>query len=131
MLITSQDSTIISTALPSITDEFHSSNDTGWYAAIYFLTMCAFQIFWGRLYTFYDLKYTYMVSIIIFEAGSLLCAVAPTSAAFIGGRALAGIGAGGVFAGSFVAVAFSVPLQKRPIYSSYLGAVYGLASVIG
>lgn len=93
--------------------------------------MCSFQIFWGRLYTFYDLKTTYIAAIAIFEVGSLLCAVAPTSAAFIVGRAFAGVGAGGVFTGSFVTIAFSVPLVKRPMYASYLGAVYGIASVLG
>lgn len=93
--------------------------------------MCAFQIFWGRLCTFYDLKTTYIVAILIFEVGSLLCAIAPTSAVFIAGRAVAGVGAGGVFTGSFVTIAFSVPLVKRPMYASVLGTVYGLASVLG
>jgi MFS family permease len=93
--------------------------------------MCALQISWGRIYTFFDLKIVYIVSITIFELGSLLCAVAPSSMSFIIGRALAGIGAGGVFTGSFVSIAFSVPLSKRPMYASYLGAVYGVASVLG
>ena len=93
--------------------------------------MCAFQLFWGRLFTFFDLKLTYIVSIVIFEIGSLVCAVAPNSSALIGGRAIAGVGGAGVFAGSFIIVAFSVPLQKRPLYASFLGAMYGIASVIG
>jgi hypothetical protein len=103
----------------------------GWYGSAYFLTMCAFQLFWGRLYTFFNLKWTYLASIGIFEIGSLICAVAPNSPAFIVGRAIAGAGGGGVFAGSFVIVAFSVPLANRPLYASYLGAMYGVASVIG
>jgi MFS family permease len=73
----------------------------------------------------------YVVAIGIFELGSLLCAVAPTSSAFIVGRAFAGVGAGGVFTGSFISVAFSVPLQKRPMYAGILGTVYGVASVLG
>ncbi|KAM5457745.1 hypothetical protein McanCB49686_002730 [Microsporum canis] len=93
--------------------------------------MCAFQISWGRVYTFYDLKTTYIVAIVIFEVGSLLCAVAPTSTTFIVGRAFAGLGAGGVFSGSFVTIAFSVPLAKRPLYASCLGTVYGVASILG
>lgn len=126
-----KDLTIVSTAIPAISDEFNTTEDVGWYGSAYFLTMCSFQIFWGRLYTFFDLKKTYIASIVIFEIGSLVCAVAPSSAAFIVGRALTGIGGGGVFAGSFVTIAFSVPLVKRPIYASYLGAVYGVASVLG
>lgn len=93
--------------------------------------MCAFQIFWGRLYTFYDLKTVYIVSIVIFEIGSAVCGAAPSSAAFVVGRAVTGVGAGGVFSGSFLTIAFSVPLVKRPIYSSILGTVYGVSSVLG
>lgn len=73
----------------------------------------------------------YIVAIVIFEIGSAVCGAAPSSAAFIIGRAVAGVGAGGIFSGSFLTVAFSVPLVKRPMYASYLGTVYGLASVLG
>ncbi|KJZ73747.1 hypothetical protein HIM_06865 [Hirsutella minnesotensis 3608] len=125
------DTTIVSTAIPAISDEFKRPQDIGWYGSAYFLTMCAFQIFWGRVYTFYDLKTTYVVAIALFELGSTLCAVAPNSSAFITGRAFAGLGAGGIFTGSFVTIAFSVPLVKRPMYASFLGTVYGLASVLG
>ncbi|PQE13819.1 putative DHA14-like major facilitator ABC transporter protein [Rutstroemia sp. NJR-2017a BBW] len=131
LLLQALDTTIVSTAIPAITDDFNTTADVGWYGSAYFLTQCAFQIFWGRLYTFYDLKTMYVVAIGIFELGSLLCAVAPTSSAFIIGRAFAGVGAGGVFTGSFISVAFSVPLQKRPMYAGILGTVYGVASVLG
>ncbi|KAI0837704.1 major facilitator superfamily domain-containing protein [Hypoxylon sp. FL0890] len=131
LLLQALDTTIVSTAIPAISDEFHTTLDNGWYGSAYFLGMCAFQIFWGRLYTFYDLKTVYIVSITIFEIGSAVCGAAPSSAAFIVGRALAGVGAGGVFSGSFLTVAFSVPLVKRPIYSSILGTVYGIASLLG
>jgi len=63
---------IVSTAIPAISDEFNTTQDVGWYDSVYFLTMCAFQIFWGRLCTFYDLKTTYIVAIAIFELVSLL-----------------------------------------------------------
>ncbi|KAM3073540.1 hypothetical protein ACMFMG_004566 [Clarireedia jacksonii] len=131
LLLQALDTTIVSTAIPAITDDFNTTKDVGWYGSAYFLTQCAFQIFWGRLYTFYDLKTIYITAIGIFELGSLLCAVAPTSTAFIVGRAFAGVGAGGIFTGSFVSIAFSVPLAKRPIYASILGTVYGFASVLG
>ncbi|PQE21588.1 putative DHA14-like major facilitator ABC transporter protein [Rutstroemia sp. NJR-2017a WRK4] len=131
LLLQALDTTIVSTAIPAITDDFNTTADVGWYGSAYFLTQCAFQIFWGRLYTFYDLKTMYVLAIGIFEVGSLLCAVAPTSSAFIVGRAFAGVGAGGVFTGSFISVAFSVPLQKRPMYAGILGTVYGVASVLG
>jgi MFS family permease len=50
---------------------------------------------------------------------------------FIVGRAFAGVGAGGVFTGSFISIALNVPLAKRPMYAGILGTVYSAASVLG
>ena len=73
----------------------------------------------------------YLCSIGVFEIGSLICATAPSSTALIVGRAIAGAGSAGIFSGSFVIIALSVPLQRRPLYTGLLGAMYGIASVAG
>lgn len=65
--------TIISTAIPKITDEFHSLEDIGWYGSAFFVTTAATQASWGRLYTFFPLKWTYLISIGFFELGSVVC----------------------------------------------------------
>jgi MFS family permease len=70
-------------------------------------------------------------SIAIFELGSLICGVSPNSTALIVGRAIAGIGSAGIFAGSFIIVSCSVPLVKRAKYGALLGSMYGIASVVG
>lgn len=72
-----------------------------------------------------------MAAIGIFEVGSLVCGVAPNSVALIVGRAIAGLGSAGIFAGALVIVAYTVPLVKRPIYTGVIGAMYGVASVAG
>lgn len=51
----------------------------------------------------------------VFEIGSLICGVAPTSTALIIGRAVAGLGSAGIFSGALILVAYAVPLAKRPI----------------
>jgi MFS family permease len=70
------DNTILSTAIPRITDQFNSLDDIGWYASAYLLTTCALQLIFGKLYTFYNIKWIYLMSVFIFEIGSLLCGVA-------------------------------------------------------
>lgn len=67
----------------------------------------------------------------IFELGSLICAVANSSTTLIVGRAIAGAGGAGLSSGSYTIIAFSAPPRKRPAYTGILGAVFGLASVIG
>lgn len=62
----------------------------------------------------------------IFSFGSLICAVAPNSLIFILGRSIAGLGAGGQFAGGLTIIAHSVPLHRRAAYVGALSAVFGV-----
>lgn len=87
-------------AIPIITDEFNSLDDVGWYGSAYLLTCCAFQLLFGKLYTLFSVKGVFLTSIVLFEAASALCGAAPNSIAFIIGRAVSGIGAAGIFAGT-------------------------------
>ncbi|EMD00433.1 hypothetical protein BAUCODRAFT_28789 [Baudoinia panamericana UAMH 10762] len=125
------DNTIIAVAIPRITDTFGNLNDVGWYASAYLLPGCAFQLLAGKLYTYLSIKWVFLTALFIFEVGSLVCGVAPTSTALIVGRAIAGLGSAGIFSGAMVTIAHIVELEKRPVYFSLIGGVYGLASVIG
>ncbi|KAL4767956.1 major facilitator superfamily domain-containing protein [Aspergillus nidulans var. acristatus] len=131
MFLVGLDNTILSSAIPKITDQFHALGDVGWYASAYLLTNCAFQLFWGKLYTFYIVKWVYLVALFLFELGSLICAVAASSTALIVGRAIAGVGAGGVTNGSFLLIAHSVEPRRRPTLVGLLGSMYGLAAIAG
>ncbi|EAQ82879.1 hypothetical protein CHGG_11055 [Chaetomium globosum CBS 148.51] len=125
------DNSIIATAIPKITDEFHSLPDVGWYASSYLLTTAALQLLFGRFYTFFSIKYVFLIAIFLFEVGSLICGVAQNSVTLIVGRAVAGVGAAGIFSGALTILAYSVPLSKRPIYTGAIGSMYGLASISG
>ncbi|KAJ7124653.1 major facilitator superfamily domain-containing protein [Mycena crocata] len=131
VFVVALDNTIIATAIPKITDQFQSLDDVGWYGSAYLLTTTAFQLLYGRFYSFLSIKWVFITAISIFELGSLICGVAPNSNTLIVGRAMAGLGAAGIFTGALVIIAHTVPLEKRPIYSGIVGAVYGSASVGG
>ena len=119
-------------AVPKITDQFNALDDVGWYGSAYLLTTCAFQLLFGKFYTFFSIKWVYLIAIAIFEVGSVVCGAAPTSNALIGksemvsdinnnanidtvGRAVAGLGSAGIFSGALVIIAYTVPLAKRPM----------------
>ena len=131
IFLCSLDLTIIATAIPQITKELHSLEDVGWYGSAFLLTVATTQSFWGKLYKYFDLKAIFLTSIVIFEAGSLVCGLAHNSDTLIFGRAITGIGAAGVISGCFCIIACSVAAHKRPIYTGVLGATYGIASVTG
>lgn len=67
----------------------------------------------------------------LFEIGSAICGSAPNSVAFILGRAVAGCGSAGVFSGTIVIMIPMAPLEKRPMYQGFLGAIFGVSSVVG
>ncbi|QKX63238.1 uncharacterized protein TRUGW13939_10407 [Talaromyces rugulosus] len=131
VLCVSLDNTIIATAIPKITDQFQALSDVGWYGSAYLLTFCGFTLFLGRLYKTFSVKWVFLLCLFFFELGSLICAVAPNSVALIVARAIAGIGGAGIFSGSLIILAFTTPLDKRPIYTGLFGAVYGIASIVG
>ncbi|RSL85776.1 hypothetical protein CEP51_003150 [Fusarium floridanum] len=127
----SLDLTIVATAIPKITEEFKGLDKVGWYGASFFMTVGAFQSTWGKIYKYFPLKTSFIVAILIFELGSVICGAAPNAEALITGRAIAGVGAAGLGAGAYTIIAFSAPPKKRPAFTGIIGAAYGVASVIG
>ncbi|CAI6254181.1 unnamed protein product [Periconia digitata] len=125
------DNTIIATAIPKITTVFNSLNDVGWYGSSYLLTTCSLQPSFGKVYTYFDVKYTYLFALLLFEVGSIICAAATSSPMFIVGRAVAGAGAAALFSGGMTIIGYSVPLRKRAIYIAALSSMFGIASVVG
>ncbi|KAK3705263.1 hypothetical protein LTR37_013424 [Vermiconidia calcicola] len=131
MFLVALDMTIVATAIPVITDQFHSLQDVGWYGSAFFLTVAAFQSTWGKAYKYFPLKWTFLIAIFIFEVGSLICGVAPNSTALIVGRAIAGVGGAGIASGCYTILAFAVPPARVAAFTGILGATYAVASVIG
>ncbi|GKZ83875.1 hypothetical protein AnigIFM56816_008971 [Aspergillus niger] len=125
------DNTILATAIPKITDQFQSLGDVGWYGSSYLLTTCCLILAFGKLYTFYSTKWVYLMGLAVFEIGSLICGVAPNSVALIIGRAIAGLGAAGVFSGAMIIISQTAPLKWRPFLTGSITSMYGIASVAG
>lgn len=112
---------------------------------------CATQPLGGKIYENFSLKWTYLVFLGLFEIGSLICATAPSSIALILGRAVAGLGAAGLFSGAVVIIAHNIPLRLRPrqclfptvclpathvqsspaVYTGIIASMFGIASVVG
>lgn len=124
------DNSILSTATPTITNEFHSVQDIGWYVSSYQLALSALQPMTGKLFTYLPNKHTYIASVLLFELGSLICGLATSSNMLIGGRAVAGLGASGLFNGALTIIAALVPLRRRPAVTGLLMGI-GQLGLIG
>ncbi|KAI1644025.1 MFS transporter [Daldinia loculata] len=131
MLVVSLDSTILATAIPRITNDFNSLDDVAWYGSSYLFAVCALQLMFGKFYVMYSVKWVFLVAVFVFEIGSLIAAVSPSSAVLIVGRTVSGLGAAGIFAGAIIILATNIPLRLRPIYTGFLSSMHGIASVAG
>lgn len=125
------DNTIIATAIPRITTVFNSINDVGWYGSAYLLTTTSLQPSFGKIYTYFNIKWTYIFAMALFEVGSTICGAAQSSDMLIVGRAVAGAGAAALFSGGMIIIAYAVPLRKRAIYIALLSSIFGISSVVG
>ncbi|KAL7908475.1 major facilitator superfamily domain-containing protein [Trichoderma velutinum] len=131
IFLVSLDLTIVATAIPKITDQFNGLSDIAWYSSAFFMTMGGFQSAWGKIYKYFPLKTSYLIAIFIFELGSLICAVAPSSTALIVGRAFAGVGAAGIGSGSYTIIGLSASPKSRPMFTGIVGTSYGVAAAVG
>ncbi|KAF2425518.1 efflux pump [Tothia fuscella] len=118
------DMSIIVTAIPQITTDFHALSDVGWYGSAYLLANCALQPLTGKLYTQFSSKYTFLSFLALFELGSTLCGAAQSSNMLIIGRAVAGLGGSGLTNGALTILGAAVPLEKR---AAVLGIMFGLS----
>jgi MFS transporter, DHA2 family, glioxin efflux transporter len=95
------------------------------------MTFGATQTSAGKIYKYNSLKWSFVVSMLIFEVGSLICGVAPTSNALIIGRAIAGLGGAGLSVGGTSIVSYAVPPARRPMMMGIIGMTYAIAAVLG
>ncbi|RAK86048.1 MFS general substrate transporter [Aspergillus costaricaensis CBS 115574] len=125
------DSTIIATATPYISDDFHSLGDVGWYSSVYTMVICTTQLLFGKLLARYSVRWIYSISMLFFLVGSAVCGAAPNSHSLIIGRAIAGVGCSGLLVAAFSLVPILVAPAKRPILLGLLSGSRGLATTFG
>lgn len=123
------DANIVATAVPSITDHFHTVADVGWYSSAFRLCTCAFQFGFAKLYQLFSIKAVFSMSVVVFLVGSLFCATAASSMMFVIGRAVTGLGFAGNLAGCFAVAVQILPLDKRPVYVGLMACVESFAII--
>lgn len=79
----------------------------------------------------FQVKISYLVALVIFELGSLICGIAPNSTVLIIGRAVQGLGSAGIVTGSFFIIGHCVPMVKRPVYFASVGLMFGVGAITG
>ncbi|KAJ3041450.1 hypothetical protein HK097_002273 [Rhizophlyctis rosea] len=125
------DQTIVAIALPAISNQFNAADKMAWVGTAYFLTATAFIPSYGKLADIFGRKPVFLVSITIFEIGSIWCGAANSMVSLIIARAVAGLGGGGIFSLVIIIIADLAPITERGKYQGIIGACFGVASVAG
>ncbi|HEY4982596.1 MAG TPA: MDR family MFS transporter [Pseudolabrys sp.] len=131
MFLGALDQTIVATALPTIGRHFGNLDDLSWVVTAYLLTGTASTPLYGKLSDIHGRRAVMLAAIGIFIAGSLACALAPNMTALVLGRALQGLGGGGLMALAQTIIADIVSPRERGRYQGYIGAVFAASSVGG
>lgn len=131
MLLSALDQSIVATALPQIASDFNGIKEFSWVATAYLITSAIVTPIYGKLGDLYGRKKIFLVSIVIFLAGSMLCGISQSMNQLIVYRALQGIGAGGLMSLVLAIIGDIIPPRQRGKYQGYFGAVFGISSVAG
>jgi EmrB/QacA subfamily drug resistance transporter len=131
MLLAALDSTIVATALPTITGDLHGANHLSWVVVAYLLATTVSTPLWGKLGDLHGRKVYFQAAIIIFLVGSMLCGIAHSMLELILFRAVQGLGGGGLMVGAQAIIADIVPPRDRGRYAGFFGATFGAATVLG
>src|SRR4051812_27804956 len=131
MLLAALDSTIVSTALPTIVGDLGGLEHLAWVVTGYLLAQTIVTPIYGKLGDLYGRKIVLQSAVVLFLVGSALCGLSRSMMQLIAFRALQGLGGGGLMVTSQAVVGDIIPPRDRGRYQGIFGAVFGLASIAG
>jgi EmrB/QacA subfamily drug resistance transporter len=132
VLMGALDIAIVGPALPAIQAYFGvGERAIAWIFAIYVLFNLVGTPLMAKLSDALGRRSIYISDVTLFALGSLLVASAPNFGLLLVGRAVQGLGAGGIFPVASAVIGDTFPPEKRGSALGLIGAVFGLAFLVG
>ena len=131
LMLPSLDLLVVATAGKAIADDIGRLSQLSWLFISYQLTLVAFMPLFGKLGDIYGRKRTIQSAIVFFVAASILTGLATNFPMLVLGRALQGIGGGGISGLSQAVIADIVPPRHRGRYAWITPSVFTIVSLLG
>lgn len=131
MSLAALDSTIVSTALPTISRQLDGLALYPWVFAAYQLAATAGTPIFGRLADRYGRRRFFLFGIGTFMFGSVLCAISPSMPALVASRAVQGVGAAALLPIAQTIIGDIYSLEQRARVQGLFAGVWGLSSIVG
>ena len=131
LFLASLDQTIVGTAEPRIIGDLGGFALYTWIATAYMIASTVILPIAGKLTDIRGPKFSYIIGISLFIAGSVLCGFSQSMIQIIIFRGLQGLGAGVITANAFAVIADLFPPEKRAKYTGMVASVFGISSIIG
>ncbi|KAK6454713.1 major facilitator superfamily domain-containing protein [Scheffersomyces xylosifermentans] len=131
LFLSALDMTIIVTIYTTVGNKFNSFDKIDWLTSGFLLPMAILTPSYGKISIIFGRKWTLQMGILVFEIGSLICALSSSMNMLIGGRTIQGIGAGCITTTITIIVSESVPINLRSTSLSLMAICYAVASVLG
>ena len=125
------DMTIVTTALPTIAEEFGSSAGFVWVGSAFMLGSASATASWGKFSDVFGRKPVLLCANLVFLLGCALCGAAKTLPTLIAGRAVQGIGSGGLLTLVNIIIADLFSARERGKYYGMIGMVWATAGSLG
>ncbi|QDC08899.1 MFS transporter [Oceanicola sp. D3] len=131
LLFASLGQTIVTTAMPTMVAELGGVDHITWIITAFLLASTIGAPISGKLGDLFGRKIVIQGGILVFVLGAAICGFAQSMEMLIAGRAVQGLGGGGLIVVSMAVVADVLPPRERGKAQGLLGAVFGVSTVIG
>ncbi|MGV9001413.1 MAG: MDR family MFS transporter [Candidatus Saccharimonadaceae bacterium] len=131
LFLVALDQTIIATALGKIVEEFNAFSSLSWIVTAYLITTTMTVPIAGKLSDIFGRRNILLIGVAVFVGASLMSGMSVNVTELIAWRAVQGIGGGIITANAFTIVGDLFAARERGRWQGLIGAVFGLASVVG
>jgi EmrB/QacA subfamily drug resistance transporter len=131
MALAALDGTAVATALPQIVGELHGFDRVSWVVTAYLLASTVTIPLYGKLSDLYGRRNLFVVAIVVFVVGSVLCAASQTMIELVVARGIQGLGAGGLIPLAIATIGDLYSPRERGRIQGYTAGLFGFTSVAG